>query len=301
MQKKLDPFINKSILVLNKRTSVRVAARALFERQVGCIIACDDDGHIVGLLTDRDLTCLVIAFELPDTTPIEDVMASDILSVDQTKDLPTVIQMMEENGIRRIPVIEKMKNGHEKCIGIVTVDDLIALELIDMAQLARIIRSQISIQTHARTTTAINDNAREHVLNRFNKSMAQSMNLTKPVAEKITYRLLKRIVQRLPYANAANFISQLPSTLQESLLTLHAGPDVNIDEHVILADLTHEFQILHHEAMVVTRKFWQGLKGNLDAHVLDQVLNHLPQSVRALFTGGAWKDEVAALENFGNE
>lgn len=293
----LEPFINKNMLVLNGKTSVRVAARALFERQVGCIIVSNDNGHIVGLVTDRDLTCLVLAFELPDTTPIERVMASELVTSENSTTLDQVIQLMEDYGVRRIPIIEKCKNGHEKCIGIVTLDDLLASEIVDKKKTAKIIQAQLSID-RVNSKEKLNVDAAEHVQNRFYKIMAHSMKLPRSLTEKISKVLLQRLVQRLPVQFAISFISQLPSKLQTNLYQMPVGPDMNVDEHVVLADLTTQFHLLHHQAVIVTKKFWQGLVKNVDPNVLQEVLHHLPSGLADLFSGPYNIEELEMAELF---
>lgn len=294
----LEIFMNRNILVLNKNTSVRTASRALFERQVCCVIASDDHGHIVGLVTNRDLTCLVLGFEMPDTTPIADIMATEILTVERKSQIPDVIKLMEENGVRRIPVIEKIKNGNQKCVGLVTLDDLILSEIVHLKILVRIVRAQKTKKNVISHSSAIYQNAHDHVLNRFNKIMAESMNLPRSVAETISLKLLTRIIQRLPQLVSVQFISQLPTVLQKDLSKIITGPDSNIDEHVILSDLTQEFQLLHAEALVVTKKFWSGLNFFLDPNVMAQVLQQLPESVAEVFTGSNWGDDVTVADSF---
>lgn len=281
----LELFMNKSILVLNKTVSVKVAARSLFERQVGCAIVCDDEGHMVGLVTDRDLTCLVIGFELPDTTSLEEVMASDIFCIDTTAPLSTAVLLMEDNGVRRIPIIETLKNGHQKCVGLISLDDLVLYECIDTQQISRIVRSQIAISGPLKNWSTIHDHARDHVLNRFFKIMSHAIELPRSTTEIIVTKLLMRIVQRLGLGQSVYFISQLPYNLQHYLLTLEQDPDCNIDHHVILSDITQRFQILQHEAEIIVQKFWSGLKEIIDPHVLKQISRQLPESITDLFEG----------------
>ncbi|MBC7466202.1 MAG: CBS domain-containing protein [Bdellovibrio sp.] len=290
--------MNRNILVLNKHTSVRTAARALFERQTCCVVASDDHGHIVGLVTDRDLTCLVLGFEMPDTTPISDVMATEIFTVERKSQIYDVVKLMEDNGVRRIPVVEKIKNGHQKCIGIYTLDDLIVSEIVHLKFLAQIVRAQKSSRNLLTNASAIYQNAHDHVLNRFYKIMAEAMNLPRSTAELVSMKLLTRIVQRLPQVVSLQFISQLPTDLQKELVKISNGPDSNIDEHVILSDLTQGFQMLHAESLLVTKKFWLGLNKFLDPNVMAQTLQQMPESVAEIFTGTEWGDDVTVADSF---
>jgi len=288
----LELFVNKSVVVLNKNTSVRVAARVLFERRLSTIMVCDDQGQFVGLVTDRDLTCLVLAFQMPDTTPLADVMASEILFVDKSAQLSDIISIMERNGVRRVPVIEKSHHGHQKCIGMIGLDDLILSEAISLRNIARVVRAQTAKRMPAAKISAIHENAHQHVTNQFFKILSETMNLPRSLTERIATRLISRLVQRLPRAEAERFILQLPTDLHKEFFKISMGPDSSIDDHVILSDLTQEFQILESEAIHVAHQFWNGLKKFADQYVLNEVMANVPYSVADLFSGREYSDSV---------
>src|SRR5205807_656762 len=111
-----QPYINRRVIVLNQHLPAKVAARALHERGVGSAIVADRHGHMVGIVTDRDLSSQVLGFELPSDTPISEIMTTDILKARRNATINDVAKMMEVNGIRRVPIIEKSENGREKCL-----------------------------------------------------------------------------------------------------------------------------------------------------------------------------------------
>jgi hypothetical protein len=53
---------------------------------------------------------------------------------------------MEEHGVRRIPIIHRMSENAERCIGVVTLDDLIMSKSVDLQHLTRIVRSQLKVE-----------------------------------------------------------------------------------------------------------------------------------------------------------
>jgi signal-transduction protein with cAMP-binding, CBS, and nucleotidyltransferase domain len=79
------------------------------------------DGKItVGIITARDLVIRVIAKNLPNTTPISEVMSSPLIAIDANVNLKKAARIMGENRIRRLPVTE---NGG--VVGILTVSDVL--------------------------------------------------------------------------------------------------------------------------------------------------------------------------------
>jgi uncharacterized protein (DUF2267 family) len=211
-------------------------------------------------------------------------MSTDIFSVEPTASLSDVTKVMEGNGIRRIPVIESGKNGQQRCVGMVTLDDLIASEAVNGPQLGAIVRAQIRRRAHSPRSVTSNDSRREQIYNRFIKVMAKNLELPKETADQVTYHLLKLIVQRLAYTNAANFIAQLPSLIHEDLLSLPAGPDVKITADRVLSELQKTFRMNKTQAKETARNFWRGLAQTLDSGILRQVLTHLPLEIAGLFS-----------------
>jgi signal-transduction protein with cAMP-binding, CBS, and nucleotidyltransferase domain len=79
------------------------------------------DGKItVGIVTARDLVIRVIAKNLPNTTPISEVMSSPLIAIDANVNLKKAARIMGEHRIRRLPVTE---NGG--VVGILTVSDVL--------------------------------------------------------------------------------------------------------------------------------------------------------------------------------
>lgn len=283
MKNSIQPYINRRVVVLSQHLPAKVAARALHERGVGSAIVTDRHGHMVGIVTDRDLSSQVLGFELPSDTPISEIMTTDIVKTCKTATISDVAKIMEVNGVRRIPIIEKTENGREKCLGIVTLDDLIASQAVEPDLLSRIVRTQIFRQVRRVRSSNKDEDHRDQTLSRFNKIMADQMDVPKATAERVAFHILKEIVKRLSATEAAHFIAQLPSLLHEDLLSLPAGPNPNIDEETVIKDLMTGFQLDRHEAIDLTESFWQGLEKALDSGILEHVLAQMPEGLRRIF------------------
>lgn len=289
----LNRFMNRRILVLSHDTPVATAARALHEKGFGSAVISDRHGHMVGIVTDRDLACSVLAFHLSPKTPVSEVMSASVITARPTTSLSDVITMMEENAVRRVPIVKK-DGSKERCIGMITLDDLIISEYAkDIRCLAKIVRSQITRAPRSSRHSDRKEERREQVLSHFYKVMAKSMDLPKPMAERLTFCLLKKIVQRLPYAEADHFIAQLPSLLQEDLRSLPAGPDKQIRAESVVSDISAAFQVDRFEAREFIHGFWSGLEELVDEGLLAHLEVWLPEDLRELLiaTPGLIEDE----------
>ena len=211
-------------------------------------------------------------------------MTEDILTVDKSASIGDAAKIMEVNGVRRIPVIEKTENGRDRCIGMVSLDDLVASESVGTNLLSRIVKTQILRRFQNVRAPYTDENHIEQTFNRFNKTMAAKMNVPKATAERITFHLLKELVRRLPYTEAAHFIAQLPSLIHEDLFNLPAGPDLNVNEESIVKDLMKGFQLNRTDALDVAKHFWAGLEAVMDPIILDHVLDQFPADMRGILS-----------------
>lgn len=90
--------------------SVMTAAQIMKTEDVGPIPIVQDkeDKKLTGIVTDRDLAIKVVAEARdPKTTPVEEVMSEGLVTCRENDDVRSVLKLMEENQLRRIPVVDK--------------------------------------------------------------------------------------------------------------------------------------------------------------------------------------------------
>src|SRR3954467_8089518 len=90
--------------------SVMKAAQLMKSEDVGPIPIVDDKQgmKLTGIVTDRDLAIKIVAEARdPKTTQIEEVMSEGLVTCRENDDVRTVLQLMEQNQLRRIPVVDK--------------------------------------------------------------------------------------------------------------------------------------------------------------------------------------------------
>lgn len=238
----IDAVTHRKVVVLHLDQTVLQAARAMFDNGIGSIVVGDHEGHIVGIITDRDLSCSVLAFSLSSDTPLSEVMTSNPITLEEGFNLQLAAQLMIENGIRRIPIVHRRSGDKRKCIGMITLDDLVSSQACDPQTLGDIVKSQVlRIRKHfdekhtvkhseiVESAFTRSEARAEHTLNRFYKKIGVDTGLNEALIEPVTKFILSSLVQRLHYISAAHFIAQLPKMLQEDLLDLPAGPKRSIN------------------------------------------------------------------------
>ena len=103
--------------------SVMQAAQLMKSEDVGPIpiVESKEDRKLAGIVTDRDLAIKVVAEARdPKTTQIEEVMSEGLVTCRENDDIQSVLQLMQENQIRRIPVVDKA----DHLVGIIAQADV---------------------------------------------------------------------------------------------------------------------------------------------------------------------------------
>ena len=88
----------------------------MHEYHIGGIPVVDEEGHLVGIVTNRDLR-----FERNVMRPVDEVMTSEHLVTTHVQtDLAAAAQILQENKIEKLPVVD----AQGKLIGLITYKDI---------------------------------------------------------------------------------------------------------------------------------------------------------------------------------
>ena len=100
--------------------TLQAAASLMAGNDCGEIPVLDAQRRPVGVLTDRDIACRAVAQGKGPDTPVQEVMSSPIVTVTPDMSLADCCDMMEQNQVRRVPVVDE--SG--ACCGMVSQADI---------------------------------------------------------------------------------------------------------------------------------------------------------------------------------
>ena len=96
-------------------------AKLMVQNDCGEIPVVDTADRLIGVITDRDIECRVVADgKNPMAYTAEQYMSQPVLSVTADTPLDEIMQMMETHQIRRLPVVD----AEGCCVGIIAQADL---------------------------------------------------------------------------------------------------------------------------------------------------------------------------------
>ncbi len=277
----LDLFIDRKVVVLNENEEVLTAAKAMCAAQVGCVVLMNNEGRLSGVVTDRDITCNLISLDLDAHARIHEIMEGDVVYLSSSGTVEEAVDKMKEYGIRRLPIIEK-QGKKDRCIGVVTLDDLLAGQHIGSSDISQIVRAQIMRKKRIRKMSVVLSQKENGKYNLFIARLAKRLNLSNVKTRDLTFFILSSIVKRLHYTGGAHLISQLPKKLQIELLDLPAGPDRRIGERTIVQGTSIRTETSLKEARRLVAAFWSELCVLIGEGETNHVIRQLPQQMRAL-------------------
>ena len=116
----VSDIMSIDVQAIEPAQSLRVAAELMQTLEVGALPVCDG-GHLVGMITDRDITVRCVALGLDvDAAVVADVMSTDVQFCTAEQDTQEVMRLMGDKQVRRLPVVDVDR----KLVGIVSLADL---------------------------------------------------------------------------------------------------------------------------------------------------------------------------------
>jgi CBS domain-containing protein len=119
----IEKHVTRDLIALDGGTPCNLAARLMVEQGIGSI-AVQEDGRVVGLVTERDLVARVLADGAPVDLPIREAMRSDLPTVSLIEEDGLCSALMRDHCTRYLLVSEG-----DEVAGIISMRDLIRLML----------------------------------------------------------------------------------------------------------------------------------------------------------------------------
>jgi len=134
----------RPVVLFRQAMAVGAALKAMRARKIRHAPVVDDEGHLVGMLSDRDLRSVILepalrnAFEDLDrvlgSQTVKDVMTWGAISVKPDALLRDAANVLHTNKIGAVPVVE-----HERVVGMLAVGDVLkaVIQMLDEGVISR--------------------------------------------------------------------------------------------------------------------------------------------------------------------
>jgi len=158
---KIGDLMTRDVITVAPGTSLKVVAALLVERRISGVPVCDDQGHVLGVVSEADIIWKAQGygrehnrflrwmvdktggdFVRLDARNAGDAMTSPALTVGPDADVTSAARLMVERRVNRLPVVED-----DRLVGIVTRADLVRAFNRSDAEIAAEIRERVLLET----------------------------------------------------------------------------------------------------------------------------------------------------------
>ena len=115
----VEDVMTRAIISVTNETTVFQVAKMMEQGGIGAVLV-KKNGHLSGIITDRDYATKIVAHNLPSDTPVEQIMSSPLITINFDESLSDAAERMTSKKIRKLAVTD---NGN--IIGLITSTDLV--------------------------------------------------------------------------------------------------------------------------------------------------------------------------------
>ena len=118
---KVSSLIQRNVVTCTVHDDLQRAAQLMWDHDIGCLPVIDAQGHVMGMITDRDICMAAYTQGVPlRALPVPLAMARHVFACSASDEVDAVERTMSEHQIRRMPVIDDQ--GHP--VGIISLNDI---------------------------------------------------------------------------------------------------------------------------------------------------------------------------------
>ena len=115
----VQDVMTRAIISVTNETTVFQVAKMMEQGGIGAVLV-KKNGHLSGIITDRDYATKIVAHNLPSDTPVEQIMSSPLITINFDESISDAAERMTNKKIRKLAVTD---NGN--IIGLITSTDLV--------------------------------------------------------------------------------------------------------------------------------------------------------------------------------
>lgn len=124
---------------ITRETTVFQALEVMAEKNIGAVLVLEE-GELIGIFSERDYARKVILLgRASRDTLINDVMTSNVITVETDQKIEDCMQIMSDKHIRHLPV-----NKKGKLVGIISINDIVSAIIREQKAHIKSLESYIS-------------------------------------------------------------------------------------------------------------------------------------------------------------
>ncbi len=119
---KVQDVMTRDVQTCRPETNLAPVAMTMYHFDCGTIPVVDDEGRVVGMITDRDI-CIALATKHQNAWDVQvrDVISWKVYACSPDDDITTALRVMRQERVRRLPVID----SGGRLQGLLSINDVV--------------------------------------------------------------------------------------------------------------------------------------------------------------------------------
>jgi len=109
-----------NVITIRPEQSLQEATRLLAEYNIGALVALNETGQVVGIISERDIIRITARQADAFSRPVGEVMTKNVITGLPNDDLVSVMHTMTERRFRHLPIVEQ-----GELVGIISIGDIV--------------------------------------------------------------------------------------------------------------------------------------------------------------------------------
>jgi len=124
-------------------SSLNTAAQMMWDHDIGCVPVVDKEEHVIGMLTDRDISMSAYIQGVSLTGALAtSAMSKEVFSCRPEDDVATAEKVMRDKQIHRLPVVDVQG----RLVGLISLNDIVreAAKEVEMKKVRQVTDAEIT-------------------------------------------------------------------------------------------------------------------------------------------------------------
>lgn len=118
---RIQEIMSQPVVTCRSTDTLNTAAQLMWEYDIGSVPVVDEEGSIVGVVTDRDVCMAAYTEGNPlRSIPVSNAMAKQVYTCQATDTLEEAERVMSEKQIRRVPIVD----SGSRPVGFLSLNDI---------------------------------------------------------------------------------------------------------------------------------------------------------------------------------
>lgn len=136
----VQKLMKRDCITLDENSSIKILVDTLNNNKVGCVVVTSlQTNYPVGIVSERDLVRNYKIILNNNALKIKDVMTKNIIFCNKNSSSKELMEIMNKNKIRHIPIMEQ-----HKLLGIVSIGDVVNRIIENYAYETKFLREYIN-------------------------------------------------------------------------------------------------------------------------------------------------------------